>query len=437
MIKLNKHTKYFIASLIFGFTILLWGYTKIVVERDSNLLALGNLAQILSISAVILFALNFILATRMRFVENLFLGLDKMYKSHKLIARLAFTFAWAHPILILIDRFRGIESIQTYFIPGENLRMNAGIFALYLMTLLVLFSVTKFLPYHIWKNTHRFMVFVLVFLIVHMVNSNGSLGSNLILKIWVIGWAVAGILSWIYIEFFYKSYGPVFYYKVSKVNKLGSINELYLEPQNKPLTFVAGQFVFLSFLDNKSISNEFHPYTISSNPHDYSIRISAKNLGDYTSKLVNAEVGNLVKLIGPYGYFTKDRLAQYKNQIWIAGGIGVTPFLSMLAMEKDEPSSNNINFFYTAKTESEAVYKSEIVNNSADIDNFNLIFNTDDKDGFLTADKIAKNIKFDIKQAHILLCGPKAMMYSLRKQFKDLGVKDDQIIFEDFALKPV
>lgn len=436
--KINKYTKYILLAGVLLFTFGLWAYTKVSIEGlllTDNILE--NLAQILSFFAVILFAINFLMATRAYFIEDLFDGLDKMYKSHKMVARLAFTFAWAHPILLMLRRFSGLESIERYFIPGNILVFNLGMGALYVMTLLVLLSITKFLPYHIWKNTHRFMVIVMLFLFVHILNAGGSGEANPILKLWILLWVVIAIIAWIYVEFIYKRWGPVFYYKVKEIKKLGSVIEIYLEPQNKSLRFISGQFVFLSVLYNKKVSKEFHPYTISSSPNEYHIRISSKVLGDYTSTLEHLESGDIVKLIGPYGHFSSERFKEFKNQIWIAGGIGVTPFLSMLAHEKATPSGNNIEFIHSSKTKEESVYESEILAGLEEVRNIEVNFNYDKENGFLTGQKIKEMTKFDIKTAHIMICGPKAMMYALQKQFVELGVPKDQIVFEDFALKPV
>lgn len=438
MLKINWTTKYLLLLGMLSITTFLWIFTKLSIEQV-NLLdkPFGNLAQLLGLLAINFFTVNFILATRFYFIEKLFGGLDKMYKFHKFVARIAFTLAWAHPILLILENFMGTATIQRYFLFGSNTRWNAGMAALYLMTLLVLFSVTKFLPYHIWKNSHRFMVFVMGFLFIHVLTAPGSVDANIFLKLWIIGLIIVAILCWLYIELLYKRIGPVFYYKVTSNNKIGAINELILEPQNRPMTYKAGQFTFLSFLNNKNISRELHPFTISSNPHEYHIRISAKDSGDYTSELFNAKPGDLVKLIGPYGYFTRDRLLNSRKQIWIAGGIGITPFLSMLAAESAEPSGNKINLFYTVKSEQEAVYKDELIKNSDQITDLELTLNFDSTEGYLTAKRIAENLDYNIKEASILLCGPTQMMHSLRKQFMDMGLDSEQIIFEDFALKPV
>lgn len=437
MFSINKYSKYIFLGLVLGITYFLWGYTKIVIEQDffvEDLLA--YFSQLAALTAVILFSLNFVMSTRLYIVERFFYGLDKMYKVHRNVARVAFTLAWLHPILLLINNFYGIDTFKLYFVPGTSIFYNSGIVSLHIMTVLVLFSVTKFLPYHIWKNTHRFMFLVLIFLGIHLALNTGTIGSNDLFKFWMMSWVFIGIVSWIYVEFLYKRIGPVFYYKVSKVNILNSVTEIYLEPQNKPLLFKAGQFVFMSFIDNKEVGLEMHPYSISSNPHDYQIRISAKSLGDYSAKLTKAKQGDLVKLIGPYGYFTRERIKKTKKQIWIAGGIGVTPFLSMLGEEKDEPTGNKIKFFYSTKTDEESIYKEEILKNAENIKDLDVHINIDSKDGYLNAKRISEITEDSLVDYSVLICGPKVMMYSLKSQLKEIGLKDDQILFEDFALKP-
>lgn len=430
---LRTKLKWPIFITILLITYALWLHAKFSVEQGLYPEEIFlYLSQLFAVTAVILMSLNFILSARSYFVESLFGGLDKMYRFHRRLGQIAFVLAWFHPVLLLVTRFVGIESLRLYFIPGSILWYNFGISALYTLTLIIMFTVIRVLLYHIWKHTHRLMILVLILVGMHMFS---ALTPEPLFRLWMFGWLVAGIFSWIYVQFLYKKVGPVFYYKVVRTNKVGEITELYLEPQNKPLLYKPGQFVFMSFMNNKDIGGEFHPFSISSNPHEYSIRISAKSLGDYTNQLTKTNIGDLVKLIGPYGYFTSERTKGASKQIWIAGGIGVTPFLSMLASEKDEPSNGKIHFFYSTKTEEEAVYKDEILKGSEELSDLHINFNYDNKDGYLNAKKIAEQVG-DLTNAKILICGPKIMMYTLRKQFKELGLTDAQIIFEDFALKP-
>ncbi|WZB73187.1 FAD-binding oxidoreductase [Achromobacter xylosoxidans] len=89
----------------------------------------------------------------------------------------------------------------------------------------------------------------------------------------------------------------------------------------------AGQFAFVRF-DRREGA---HPYTIASAPRpDGAIRFEIKALGDYTSRLPGAlRVGQPVEVEGPYGCFQLDADAG-APQVWVAGGIGVTPFLAWL-----------------------------------------------------------------------------------------------------------
>ena len=139
-------------------------------------------------------------------------------------------------------------------------------------------------------------------------------------------------------------------YRVVAVNRLDEhVTEFVLEPLGTPLAFAPGQFVFVSFRSSRSTSvhpfelsferqvfsiragesrNQFHPFSITSAPDEPTLRITVKAVGDYTRALRLLEAGAEAVVEGPYGSFSRGT-GREPRQIWIAGGIGVTPFLSM------------------------------------------------------------------------------------------------------------
>lgn len=149
-LKISKTIKFIILLTPFLITYIFWFVTKVFIEQDLILEdILLYISQLSALSAVILFSYNFLLASRNKYVEALFGGLDKMYKVHKLIARIGFVLAWMHPALLLVFNFVGIDSFKLYFLPGNFVNYNFGIISLYIMTFLVLITLTKFIPYHL------------------------------------------------------------------------------------------------------------------------------------------------------------------------------------------------------------------------------------------------------------------------------------------------
>jgi predicted ferric reductase len=97
----------------------------------------------------------------------------------------------------------------------------------------------------------------------------------------------------------------------------------------------AGQFAFVTFDDKEGA----HPFTIASADHgDSTVSFQIKGLGDYTKRLAERlQPGQTVRVEGPYGRFDIARRDPRARQIWIAGGIGVTPFLAWLESLQAKP----------------------------------------------------------------------------------------------------
>src|SRR5262249_194321 len=100
---------------------------------------------------------------------------------------------------------------------------------------------------------------------------------------------------------------------------------------------------------------EWHPFTISSVPGDSSLSITVKSLGSYTGnmiKLLSGQSGVPAMVEGAYGRFSFRNFSNL-NQIWVAGGIGITPFLSM-AHDLGEGQCS-VDLYYSVKTEAELI----------------------------------------------------------------------------------
>jgi predicted ferric reductase len=144
-------------------------------------------------------------------------------------------------------------------------------------------------------------------------------------------------------------------------------------------------------------------------------------------------VGMTVRVEGAYGRFSYRNFAN-PNQIWIAGGIGVTPFLSMA--QTLGPGSYNIDLYYSVKTASELIDLDVLAAHQSGQPGqvFRTFpFITDTYKIYLSAGILAKN-SGDLTKREFLLCGPPVMMQSIKKQLIGLGVKNYQIHSEEFSL---
>ena len=208
-----------------------------------------------------------------------------------------------------------------------------------------------------------------------------------------------------------------------------NVTQITLQPIAKKLKVIPGQFIFIYF-HSLTVSKETHPFSISTVYADGSISIAVKSEGDYTKTLRNLQIGDIGVIEGAYGRFTH---SLYKNakQVWIAGGIGIVPFLSMAKTLTDP--SYQIFLYYSVRTEDEAVYLENLTLISQRNPHVRVIPFYTKTMGRLSADVIAKDVG-DITQYDYFLCGPPPMMRSMRKQLKKLHVKEYSIHSEEFSL---
>ena len=177
---------------------------------------------------------------------------------------------------------------------------------------------------------------------------------------------------------------------------------------------------------------ESHPFSIASNSNANEIKIVVKKLGDFTSKLGELNIGDRVYVEGPYGKFNFSKYKS-KEQIWIAGGVGITPFLGMAAdLFKERELKKNISLFYSAKDSQEFIGKNLFEFVASKIKNFKFVFwNSNEQGRFSVKNIVISNLK----DKEFFICGPVKFKESIINQLKENGVKEKNIHEEVFEFK--
>lgn len=386
-------------------------------------------SQLFAVIGFSLFAISFVLTTRIKAIEKYFGGLDKLYQKHLTIGKMAFFMVLLHPLML---SFRwipdNIEKTFWYLLPvHRKIEINAGSWSLLGLSLLLLFTLVIKLPYDKWKITHKFMGLFFIFGIVHVFGVTNFYQENRLLAIYFIIISVLALLAFMYKALFYNWIAKKHSFKVLKINKLNKkVMEIVLITESTDFDYIPGQFCFFQFV-SKAISMESHPFTICGGSRKGEISIIVKNLGDYTSTLYEKLPLNTLALVeGPYGCF--DYRIGKKKQIWIAGGVGIAPFISWCKdLENNYLTGLEVDFYYCVKNESEAFHLHEFEKLEKTISNFRVTISYSDKTGFIKGSTIK-----DVKDKTLFICGPKEMRVALLKDFKKLHVPKENIVFEDF-----
>jgi predicted ferric reductase len=154
-------------------------------------------------------------------------------------------------------------------------------------------------------------------------------------------------------------------------------------------------------------------------------------LGDWTKDLFEKIEDNTNIIVeGPYGEFNSKK-KKNNLEIWIAGGIGITPFISMLQDYKIKNNLNkNIIFVWSVKDKSEAIYKEEIEKNLPE--NIKFILHDTSQFGFFRFDSLLSQIR-DRKKTSIYICGPIQMREAIINDAKKENFSDFH--FEEFNFR--
>ena len=387
-------------------------------------------AEILSSSAMVLISIAIVLANRPRFLESFFGGLDKMYKSHKTAALTA--------IILLFCHFFIIPLKSDPYSPGRLLGKTAliGFSILILLTLAPRIPIINGyirLAYHHWKWTHKFVGLFLIVGFIHMLNVENVSESAAIPNMYWNVIVYIGMAAYLYKELIAPFVRRPLAYVVAAAKKLNATTlEITLKPKGQRPRQTAGQFLFVSFPGDKTLA-EVHPFTISSSPKEAALRVSVKASGDWTTHLYgNLRDGADARVEACFGMFNYKTGGQ--KQIWIAGGIGVTPFLSWVRDLGGEPT-HEIDFFYTVRADADALFADEFTAAAQKYKNFRATINVSSKNGSLTADKIVATLTGNVAERHVYLCGPLPMTEAFRKQFMAKGVPRGNIHFEEFNFR--
>lgn len=377
----------------------------------------------------IFFTLGMVLSTRAGILERLFGGLDKVYRVHAFAGKLTLLFIGAHFFIVVLQGFPDAELTREYLIPGINLSYTLGIFGTAFLILLVVLTLWVNIPYHRWLQTHRWMGLPFLAGTAHAIVIQGDW------YMWLM--TLIGGAAWLHMLFFYERLAPQRTGYIEQIKDHGNIHDITLK-LNEPVAVQPGQFVFLSITGSQAnLPREQHPFSVSGVQDETTIGLSIKTLGDYTSQLKKLVHGDQVKIFGPYGQFGVPAQSNEHEMIWIAGGIGITPFLSLLEAERSYPQPRpKIRFLWSVKRGEDAVYLDRIHQYLKETSHVEFALHVSDRDGYLSPADMMRIFKIEhLNEMKIFLCGPIPMMHNLTRQLSQSGIPLSNIISEEFALR--
>ncbi len=406
-----------------------------------QLLAYGRLAGLL---AAFLILLQVFLIGPIRWTEQTF-GLDRMTRLHHVLGFSLLALLAAHPLLVTLGH-AGQEDNTFMAQYLDFLRNWPGVLAaaigLGIMLAAVAFSVAivrKRLKYETWQATHLTLYVAMALAFGHQLEvGNDFTGNRGFAGYWqALYIAVFGNLIW------HRLLRPLVVFNrhrfaIARVTPESSdVTSLEITGRNlERLRAAGGQFVLVRFWA-KGFRWEKHPFSLSCRPDGHRLRLTIKQLGDFTRRVPQLAPGTPVILDGPHGIFTARR-SQAAKVLLIAGGIGITP-IRAIAEELLE-AGRDLLLIYGNRHRDGIVFKQELdALATAAGGRFRIVhvLNNDPgwpgEKGKIDRERILR-LAPDIRERDVYLCGPPPMMKLIRADLTGAGVPPRRIYDERFAL---
>jgi len=396
---------------------------------DGAVLVIG---KAFALTAFAIFSMQVVLGSRLKTLDRA-LGLDKILRFHKLMAIIGTSMIILHPLLVMIghDDFSilGFRS-SLPIIAGEIglLFLPGGVAA-------ALFRSKLKLDYNVWHLFHKGMIVVIIIGFYH----STSVGSDIYGGMKSFWWVVFATAITVFL--FRNIVFPIFVrrrYEILSVDaETHDTYTIRMKPANGKLPrYRPGQFMFLKLKRKKGKSEE-HPFTISSSPTlDGEITATIKESGNFTDTIGETTVEDSARIAAPYGKFSfiYDEPARF---LFIAGGVGITPIMSMIRFLRDTGDGRPVKLLFANKSEKDILFRDEISVLPENFAHVHVLSRPDEswtgRTGYIDEKILRQDAGEYLDDCTIYLCGPPPMMTAVEKEIEKTGYRGE-VRTEKFSL---
>lgn len=379
-------------------------------------------------SGLAIMGLQFGLTARFRYVTEPW-GEDVIYHFHRQISLIAVGLVIAHPIILFIIRPELLSLLNSFTAPWRARFAALSTYSLIALVAMAVWRTKLKLSYETWHLTHILLAVVAVLAgILHMVGWSFYFGDPWKRALWI------GLtIFWIALLLYVRIVRPLFVlrrpYHIAEARKeRGDTWTLVMAPDGHPgFRFRPGQFGWLTVWGSP-FKLTTHPFSFSSSAAatDGRVAMSIRNLGDFSGRMNEVSVGQRVYIDGPYGAFTIGHPADM--HVLIAGGVGITPMMSMIRTLADEGDKRPIVLLYGSKDWESITFREELEALEArlKLTVIHVLENPPEdwkgERGFINAEVFKRHLPPPYADHEYFICGPGVMMDAIEKALGGLDV---------------
>ena len=387
-----------------------------------------ELSVALGYSGLAMMGLQFGLTARFRYVTEPW-GEDVIYHFHRQISLIAVGLVVAHPVILFVVQPQLLAPSNMFDAPLSAYFAFLSIFSVIAVVVTALWRLALKIKYETWHLIHVVLAVVAITAgVVHMAGSGFYLVDSWKRTLWI-GLAI----FWIGLLLYVRIAKPLFMlrrpYIVSEVRKeRGDTMTLVMRPDGHTgFRFSPGQFGWLT-LWGSPFKLTAHPFSFSSTAAaaDGCVEMTIRSLGDFTSEIGKVPTGKRVYLDGPYGAFTIGNPADM--HVLIAGGIGVTPMMSMIRTLADRGDKRPVVLLYGVQDWDSITFREELEALKRRL-NLTIVYvvakppaDWTGERGFINADMFKRHLPPPYADHEYFICGPNLMMDAIEKALGEMNV---------------
>jgi predicted ferric reductase len=383
--------------------------------------------------------LQFLLIARFKRVTAPY-GIDIILRYHKQIALVAVGAILLHPIIIVIDYPARLKLLNPL---GGNWASRFALISLLALLSIVATSVFRErvrLDYERWRVLHLGLgVSAIAFAQLHASMAGLYINTAWKQAIWIV-MATIMVGFVVYLRAFKPAWQQSHDWRVAEVRtERGDTHTLVLEPAgHEGFRFQPGQFAWIKL--ETPFTLEEHPFSFASSAERTDrIEFGIKALGDFSAAIADVPAGTRAFVDGPHGAFSVDRYAA-AGYVLIAGGVGITPFMSILRTMADRGDPRPVMLIYADKKWDDVAYREDLdaLRDRMNLDIVYVLEEPDDdwdgEEGYVTEELLERRLPKEEFERDYMICGPEVMMDLVQQALLDRGVPHARIQLERFAL---
>lgn len=410
-------------------------------REDESVNAVAKTADVIGLFAFSILSLQFILSSRLPWMERPF-GLDRLMRFHRRMGITVAVLLVAHPILMAAS---GEPDLLTKLYVAWPIQLGRIAVLILFATVVVSLRRTALrIPFERWRFWHNVgAISVLVLAFAHSFFVEGGVHTSLGRVFWSVlaasalaGWGYRYFLEW------HEHYAGR-YTVAAVIPEARNTWTLVLVPDNGHSipTHLPGQFAFIEFKEGP-VAGEEHPFTIASSPEQEELAFTIRTVGDFTGRIAELSPGAKVFVHGPFGRFSASLYPEEQELVFIAGGVGLTPFLSMLRSMHRSGTMRPVTVLHACRTEQDLLMRQELTAMAeASAGSLRVVHILSSPDGtwqglcgHLDGELLADHVGEHSDTRGFYICGPPGMMTAVKSDLRKLGIPKARIHTERFAL---